>query len=227
MEIDILSLFPEYFNGPFNVSIIKRALERKIIEIRQVNIRDFSKDKHKKVDERPYGGGPGMVMTPQPISDAIKSVRKKDSHLIYLSPQGTPLTSLKCKELARYPHLILLCGHYEGIDARVKVDEEISIGDYVLTNGAPAACVLIDATIRFIPGVLGNENAMGEDSFEELPFEGPQYTRPDEFEGIKVPEILKSGNHAEIKKWRASQGMQKVKRVRPDLLKKEKNCELR
>ena len=221
MEIEILSLFPSYFEGPFNVSILKKAIEKKIVKIRQVDIRSFSKDKHKKVDERPYGGGSGMVLTPQPTCDAIRSVKRKDSHVVYLSPQGSLLNSTKCKELAKQSHLILLCGHYEGIDERIiekEVDEEISIGDYILTNGCIGAIVLVDAVLRFIPGVLGNEEAAYTDSFEEgVIFEGPQYTRPEEFEGTSVPEVLKGGNHKEIKSWRYNQGLKKAKLVRPEL----------
>ena len=168
MEIDILSLFPEYFKGPFDVSIIKRALERGLIDINLVNIRDFSKGKHKKVDDRPFGGGPGMVLMPGPLKRAIKSVRKKNSHVIYLSPQGEKLSSKKARELSSLKHLILLCGHYEGIDERImkEVDEEVSIGDFVLTNGCIPTIVLVDSVIRFIPKVLGDQESVEKDSYE-------------------------------------------------------------
>src|SRR5579885_910300 len=161
MLIDILSLFPEYFQGPFDVSIVKRARQKGLIDIRLTDIRTFAKDKHRKVDDRPWGGGPGMVMLPGPITEAIRSVRQEKSRVIYLSPQGKKLDAAKCRALAKEPHLILLCGHYEGVDERVmrEVDEEISIGDYVLTSGCPAAAVLVDAVCRFIPEVIGNEEA--------------------------------------------------------------------
>ncbi len=220
MDIEILSLFPEYFSGPFDESILKRAIQKGLLRIRHTQIRDFAFDKHKRVDDRPYGGGPGMVMKPEPVSLAIQSVRRQDSHVVYLSPQGSVLTAQKSRALANENHLILLCGHYEGIDERVlarEVDEEISIGDYVLTNGALAAIVLVDAVSRFIPGVLGHNEAANEESFEEGMFDCPQYTRPEIFEGMRVPEILLNGNHAEIAAWRKRAALAKTKRVRPDL----------
>lgn len=222
MEIDLLSLFPEYFRGPFDVSMMMRAREKGYLEIRHVNIRDFAEGKHKKVDDRPFGGGPGMILAPEPVAKAIRSVRKPHSKVIYLSPQGTLLTPTKCQELAKEEHLVLLCGHYEGVDERViqkEVDEEISIGDYVLTNGCIAAIVLIDAVARFIPGVIGHPDAVWEDSFQQGIFDGPHYTRPESFEGMDVPLVLKNGNHAEIRKWRRDQAMNKTSRVRPDLVK--------
>ncbi len=221
MKFDILSLFPEYFEGPFKVSMIKRAIERGLIEIRLMNIRDFGEGKHRKVDDRPYGGGPGMVLMPGPITEAIRNVKCEDSYVVYLSPQGKTLNAATCERLAKKPHLILVCGHYEGLDERViqqEVDEEISIGDYVLTNGCLAAIVLIDATVRFIPKVLGHEEATRNESFQHGLLEGPTYTRPDEFEGLMVPEILKNGHHSEIEKWRIEMGMEKTQRIRPDLL---------
>lgn len=220
MKIDILSLFPEFFKGPFDVSILKRAIEKKLLEITQVNIRDFSKDPHKKVDERPFSGGPGMVLTAQPLSDAIRSVKNEKSHVIYLSPQGVPLTSNVCKRLAKKEHLVLVCGYYEGIDQRVienEIDEEISIGDYILTSGSIASVVLVDAVSRFIPNVIGNKDATLTETFEENMFEGPQYTRPEVFEGTKVPEVLRSGDHKEIEKFKKEKALQKMKEVRPDL----------
>ncbi len=222
MRIDILSLFPDFFRGPLDVSILKRARERALLEIQLIDIRDFAPGKHRKVDERPFGGGPGMVLMPGPTVAAIRSVRKEKTKVIYLSPQGAPLTAKKCKELAKEPHLVLLCGHYEGVDERVlmtEVDEEISIGDYVLTSGCPAAVVLLDSVARFIPGVIDNEEASSQDSFEEEGiFDGPHFAGPDEFEGLTVPEILKSGHHAKIKAWRKQQAYEKTRRVRPDLL---------
>ncbi|HEY2810801.1 MAG TPA: tRNA (guanosine(37)-N1)-methyltransferase TrmD [Rhabdochlamydiaceae bacterium] len=222
MQIDILSLFPQYFEGPFGVSIIKRAIEKGLIHIACTDIRDFAEGKHRRVDERPYGGGPGMLLMPGPVSHAIRSKKRKDSHVIYLSPQGKKLTSSQCAELAQRPHLLLVCGHYEGLDERVidqEIDEEISIGDYVLTNGCIATLVLIDAVMRFIPGVLGHEEAAAKDTFQDGILEGPSYTRPEEFEGKRVPEVLLSGNHKEIEKWRRQRGLEKTQRIRPDLLK--------
>jgi len=222
LEIDILSLFPEYFRGPFDESIIKRAREKGILDIRLIDIRDFAENKHRRVDDRPYGGGPGMVLMPQPVAAAIRSVKREGSKVIYLSPQGALLGAGKCRELSTCEHLILLCGHYEGIDERIlqtEVDEEISIGDYVLTNGCLAAIVLVDALSRFVPGVLGHEAAADEDSFEKGILDCPHYTRPDTFEGLSVPDVLQNGDHAKIAAWRHAQAMQKTKLRRPDLLK--------
>jgi tRNA (guanine37-N1)-methyltransferase len=206
LKFEILSLFPGYFAGPFSVSMLKKAQEKGLIEITLVDIRDFAMGKHRKVDDRPYGGGPGMVMMAPPIVKAIRSVKQKDSRVIYLSPQGKRLEASTCEALAKSSHLILLCGHYEGIDARClkEVDEEISIGDYVLTSGCPAAAVFVDAVSRFIPGVLGHEEGALQDSFQGGKLEAPAYTRPDEFEGVFVPQVLKEGNHREIEKWRHS-----------------------
>lgn len=220
MLIDILSLFPEYFTSSFEVSILKRAIEKGLININLTDIREFSEDKHKRVDERPFGGGPGMVLSPKPVIDAINSVKGKDSHVIYLSPQGAPFTAKKGKELSVKKHLVLLCGHYEGVDQRVidmAIDEEISIGDYVLTNGCLPAIVLTDVVSRFIPGVLGHPEASEKDSLENGLFKGPVYTRPEEFENRKVPEVLLQGHHARIEEWRFIKGLEKTKKVRPDL----------
>lgn len=225
MDVDILSLFPGYFKGPFDESILKRAQEKGSVSIRLVDIRDFADNKFRRVDDRPFGGGPGMVMMPQPVSAAIRKVKRADSHVIYLSPQGVPLNAAKCRQLAQKEHLILLCGHYEGIDQRIldtEVDEEISIGDYVLTNGCLAAIVLLDAVVRFIPGVLGHPSAAEMDSFEEGCLDCPHYTRPVDFEGQKVPAVLLSGNHQEIAKWRLEQALKKTHEVRPDLFGKKK-----
>jgi tRNA (guanine37-N1)-methyltransferase len=221
MHIDILSLFPEYFEGPFKVSMIKRAIEKGIIDIGLTNIRDFGEGKHHKVDDRPYGGGPGMVLMPGPVTQAIRSVKKHHSHVIYLSPQGQLFDAKIALRLAMLPHLILVCGHYEGLDERVieqEIDEEISIGDYILTNGCLASIVLVDATIRFVPGVLGHEEANQHESFQKGILEGPSYTRPELFEGQKVPQVLKSGHHADIEKWRMQKGLEKTQLVRPELL---------
>lgn len=214
IEIDILSLFPDYFRGPFDVSILKRARERGLIHLNLIDIRDFAEGKHRRVDDRPYGGGPGMVMMPGPCVRAIRDRRRENSHVVYLSPQGRTLDASKCAELAKHPHLILLCGHYEGIDQRIiesEVDEEISIGNYVLTNGCLPAIVVVDALARFIPGVLGHEEAAAKDSFQEGILEGPQYTRPEKFEEMAVPEVLLGGNHREIEEWRREEGLKKTR----------------
>lgn len=220
MEIDILSLFPSYFRGPFDVSMLIRAREKGLVEIRHTDIRDFAVHKNGRVDDRPFGGGPGMVLCPQPVASAIRSVKKDKSRVIYLSPQGELLNAAKCQELAELQHLILLCGHYEGVDERVlqkEIDEEISIGDYVLTNGCAAAIVLVDALSRFIPGVIGHPEAVKEDSFQGGIFDSPHWTRPEEWEEMRVPQILLGGNHAEIRKWRACEALKKTNRVRPEL----------
>lgn len=224
MRFDILSLFPDYFKGPFDVSMIKRAKEKGLLEINLVNIRDFAEGRHQQVDDRPYGGGPGMVLMAEPVATAIRSCKSERSHVIYLTPQGKPLTAKRCAELSEKPHLVILCGHYEGVDERVienAVDEEISIGDYVLTSGAPAAIVLVDSVSRFIPGVIGNEEAPRQDSFENGMFDAPVYTRPPIFEEKDVPAVLRQGNHAEIEAWRKNQAKVKTKKVRPELLKQE------
>ncbi len=220
MQIDILSLFPGYFRGPLDESILKRAQDKGLLTIRSRDIRDHATGPHRRVDDRPYGGGPGMVMMPGPTCAALREVKTERSRVLYMSPQGQPLTAEKCKELAAQEHLVILCGHYEGVDQRVldhEVDEEISIGDYVLTNGCLAAIVLIDAMSRFIPGVLGHEDAAAEDSFENGLLDCPHYTRPHEFEGQEVPEILQSGNHAAIAAWRQQRSIEKTRAVRPDL----------
>lgn len=225
-RIDILSLFPEYFRGPFDESIICRARNAGLLDINLVDIRDFADNRHRRVDDRPYGGGPGMVLMPEPVSKAIQSVRGPKAKVIHLSPQGKTLNAAKCRELAEQEHLIFLCGHYEGIDERViaaEVDEEISIGDYVLTNGCAAAIVVVDALARFVPGVIGHESAVEEDSFEQGYLDCPHYTRPEEFKSMKVPEVLLSGDHKKIQEWRRQMAMEKTAEVRPDLLKNDKN----
>ncbi|MBR6033310.1 MAG: tRNA (guanosine(37)-N1)-methyltransferase TrmD [Clostridia bacterium] len=225
MKFDVLSLFPEMFE-PIKTSIIGRAQEKKVIEINLINIRDFSKDKHKKVDDTPYGGGAGMVLRPDVVYEAYNSIQDKDdAKVIFLSPKGSRLTHKKVLELSKEKHLILLCGHYEGIDQRVLdeiVDEEISIGDYVLTGGELPAMVLIDSVSRFVGGVLGSGSSE-EESFADGLLEYPQYTRPDDFKGKLVPEILITGNHAKINKWRRKESLKMTYLKRPDLL---KNVEL-
>ena len=222
MRIDILTLFPEMFEA-LNVSLIGKAQNNNLLDVKVHNIRDFSKDKHKKCDDYTYGGGNGMLMTPQPIYDAITSMEGYEkAHKIYLSPKGEKLTQKKVKNLTDFDHLILLCGHYEGVDQRVidlLIDEEISIGDYVLTGGELPAMVLIDTISRYIPGVLGNEDSTEDESFSNNNLEYPQYTRPAEFMGLKVPEVLISGDHAKVDKWREEQSKLITKQRRPDLLK--------
>ena len=206
MKVDLLSLFPGYFRGPLDESMLRRARQAGHLEINLVDIRDFAEGRHRQVDDRPYGGGPGMVLMPEPTARALDSVRTPSSRTIYMSPQGRPLTPSLARELSKEEHLVILCGHYEGVDQRVietRIDDEVSIGDYVLTNGCLASIVLLDATARFIPGVLGKEESANEDSFEQGRLKGPQYTRPQTFEGIEVPEVLLSGHHAEIMKWRS------------------------
>ena len=220
MKFDVLTLFPEMFEA-VKQSILKRAEENNFIQINTINIRDFSKDKHKKVDDTPYGGGAGMIMKPDVVYDAYSSIPKReDSKVIYLSPQGKKLNQSKVIELSKEKHLILLCGHYEGIDQRVIdeiVDEEISIGDYVLTGGELPAMVLIDSVSRYVDGVISKEST-SEESFSNGLLEYPQYTRPEIFNGIRVPEVLLSGHHANIEKWRKEKSIQITKKKRPDLI---------
>ncbi len=220
MRIDVLTLFPEMFQA-LNSSLIGKAIEKGAFEFNVVDIREFSKDKHKKVDDYIFGGGDGMLMACQPLYDAIMSVKSDNSHTIYLSPKGKVLKQCIVKSLSSYEHLILICGHYEGIDERIIemcVDEMVSIGDYILTGGELPAMVLIDSILRYIPNVLGNENSVCDESFSDNLLEYPQYTRPYEFMGKKVPDVLMSGNHAEIKKWRENQKIIETKKYRPDLL---------
>jgi tRNA (guanine37-N1)-methyltransferase len=221
MKIDILTLFPEMFDT-LKQSIIGKALEKKIIEINLINIRDFSKDKHKKVDDTPYGGGAGMIMKADIVYDAFKSINNKNAKTIYLSPKGKILNQQKIEELSKNEHLILLCGHYEGIDERVLdeiVDEEISIGDYVLTGGELPAMVLVDSVSRYIEGVINSESIL-EESFSNGLLEYPQYTRPEIFLDKKVPEVLLSGNHKKIDEWRYKKSIEITKTKRPDLWQK-------
>ena len=221
MKFDVLTLFPEMFSS-LEQSIIGRAVENEQISINLINIRDFSTDKHKKVDDTPYGGGAGMVMMPDVIYSAYKSLESSDAKVIYMSPKGKTLNQEKVEELSKENHLIILCGHYEGIDQRVLdkiVDEEISIGDYVLTGGEIPAMVLIDSVSRYVKGVL-KEDSIKEESFSNGLLEYPQYTRPEIFQGERVPEVLLSGNHQEIDKWRKEKSLEITKKNRPDLLKK-------
>lgn len=219
MKFDVLTLFPEMFE-PLKYSIIERASKQKFIDINLINIRDFSKDKHKKVDDTPYGGGAGMVVRPDVVYDAYNSVKDEKSKVIYLSPQGKKLNQAKVQELSKEKHLIILCGHYEGIDQRVLdeiVDEEISIGDYVLTGGELPAMVLIDSVSRYVEGVI-SEDSTKEESFSQGYLEYSQYTRPEEFLGKKVPEVLTSGNHKKIEEWRKKSSLINTFLKRPELL---------
>lgn len=219
MKFDVLTLFPEMFMS-LKQSIIGKAEEKQLININLINIRDFSKDKHKKVDDTPYGGGAGMVMKADVVYDAYKSIQSEDAKVIYLSPQGKVLNQKKVEELSKERHLILLCGHYEGIDQRVLdkiVDEEISIGDYVLTGGELPAMVLIDSVSRYIDGVL-NKESISEESFSQGILEYPQYTRPEIFGDERVPEILISGHHENINKWRRYEALKNTYFKRPELL---------
>ena len=222
MRIDVLTLFPAMLDGFLAESMIGRAREAKLLEIAVHNVRDWSTDKHHTTDDRPFGGGAGMVMKCEPVFAAIEQVQTPGCRRIYLTPDGTPLTPALAKELSQQSHLVLLSGHYEGIDQRIRdtvIDQEISIGDYVLTNGTLAAAVVIDALARFIPGVLGDENSLTTESFTSKLLDFPQYTRPAVYRGMSVPEVLLQGNHGEIDKWRHAQQLKKTQQVRPDLLK--------
>lgn len=219
MKFDVLTLFPEMFDS-IKQSIIGKAIEKNLIDINIINIRDFSKDKHKKVDDTPYGGGAGMVIRPDVVYDAYTSIKDEKAKVIYMSPQGTVLNQKKVIDLSKEQHLILLCGHYEGIDHRVLdeiVDEEISIGDYVLTGGELPAMVLIDSVSRYVEGVI-SEQSTSEESFSNNLLEYPQYTRPEIFNGVKVPDVLLSGHHENIRKWREEKALEVTYKKRPDLL---------
>lgn len=222
MKIDILTLFPNSF-APLRESILERATRSGAIEINVIDIRAFSQDKHKKCDDYTFGGGEGLLMTPQPLFDCIESVLDEDAYVIYMSPKGTQFTQKIAGTLAQKKHLILICGHYEGIDQRVIdtfVDQEISIGDYVLTGGELASMVVTDAVCRLLPNVLGNDNSAKNETFSDDLLEFPQYTRPADFRGQKVPEVLLSGNHAEIAKWRREMSKKLTEERRPDLINK-------
>ena len=226
MKFSVLTLFPDMFS-PLKQSIIGKAIEDKKIELNLINIRDFSKDKHKKVDDTPYGRGAGMVMKADVVYDAYEHIKDEKAKVIFLSPQGKTLNQNKVKELATEEHIILLCGHYEGIDQRVIdeiVDEEISIGDYVLTGGELPAMVLIDSVSRYVEGVL-SKDSIKEESFTNNLLEYPQYTRPEIFHGIKVPEVLLSGHHENIKKWREEQSLKNTLQKRPNLLKRKEDIQ--
>ena len=232
MKIDILTLFPEICRAPLSESIMERAQEKGIVELYIYNLRDWTTDKHHVVDDAPFGGGQGMLMKPEPVFAAVEDLQKTpnaeqsatrnpQSKVILMSPPGRRLDQKLATEISREAHLIIICGHYEGVDHRViehLVDVEISIGDYVLTNGAIAAVVLVDSIVRLLPGVLGHEQSAADDSFYSEFLEAPQYTRPSAFRGWKVPEVLLSGNHAEITKWRKQEALKRTRKNRPDLL---------
>lgn len=224
MKVDILTLFPEMFEGVFQSSILKKAIDQNFLQYHYINFRDYTDNKHNKVDDYPYGGGAGMVLKPQPIFDAIASIEKEETvkpRIILMCPQGEPYTQRKAEELAKEDHLIFICGHYEGYDERIRTGlatDEISIGDYVLTGGELGAMVVIDSVVRLIPGVLGNDTSAVEDSFSTGLLEHPHYTRPAEFRGMKVPDVLLSGNHAYIDTWRRKQALKRTFLRRPDLL---------
>jgi len=225
MKFDILTLFPNMFSSPLRESILGKAVEKGLIQIQTINIRDFTLDKHQVVDDAPYGGGQGMVMKVEPIARAIESIKSQNrsAWTIYLTPQGKPFHQDLARRLSTQPHLVLLCGRYEGVDERARgvfIDEEISIGDYVLTGGELAAMVIIDAVSRFVPGVLGSDRSAEEDSFFNSLLEYPQYTRPVDFRGSRVPEVLLSGNHSAINLWRRREAIRRTSLRRPDLLAK-------
>jgi tRNA (guanine37-N1)-methyltransferase len=222
LRIDVLTLFPRMLDGFLTESILGKGCEKGLLGVTVHDLRAWTTDKHRTADDRPFGGGAGMVLKPEPVFAAIEQLQSPGCCRIYLTPDGVPLSPALARELAGQQHLVMLSGHYEGIDQRIRdgvIDREISIGDYVLTNGTLAAAVLIDALSRFIPGVLGEEKSLTHESFTGKLLDFPQYTRPAEFRGLSVPEVLLSGNHAEIEKWRHARAMEKTRQVRPDLLK--------
>jgi tRNA (guanine37-N1)-methyltransferase len=222
MKIDVLTLFPAMFAGPLDESIIMRARKSGLLDLKIHQLRDWTHDKHKTVDDKPFGGGPGMLLKPQPIFEAVESLKREGTKVILLSPSGRKFDQKIAQELAQEKDLLLVTGHYEGFDERIRetlADDELSIGDYVLTNGALPAMVVIDAVARLLPGVLGDDDSSRDESFSHGLLEYPQWTRPADFRGLKVPEVLLNGNHAEIEKWRREQAKLRTKESRPDLLK--------
>jgi len=222
LHIDVLTLFPRMLDGFLNESILGKGIESQKLAVKVHDLRAWTTDRHKTADDRPFGGGAGMVMKPEPVFAAMEQLQTAGCRRIYLTPDGVPLSPAIAESLSKQEHIIFLSGHYEGIDQRIResvIDQEISVGDYVLTNGTLAAAVVIDALSRFIPGVLGEEKSLTHESFTGKLLDFPQYTRPAEFRGMSVPEVLLSGNHAEIDKWRLAQRTEKTRQVRPDLLK--------
>ncbi len=221
MKIDILTLFPTMFAGPLDESIIKRARQAGLLDLQLHQLRDWTHDRHKTVDDRPFGGGPGMLLKPEPIFEAVESLKREKTRVVLMSPSGRKFDQAIACELAQQEHLLIVTGHYEGFDERIReglADDELSIGDYVLTNGALPAMVVIDTVTRLLPGVLGDDASSTEESFSHGLLEYPQWTRPAEFRGMKVPDVLVSGNHAEIAKWRIEQSKLRTKEQRPDLI---------
>jgi len=224
LQIDVITIFPEMLDGFLGASMMKRAARLGAVNFRAINLRDFTGDIHRTTDDRPFGGGPGMVMKCEPMFAAVEAARTAGSRVILMTPQGRRFDQAAAQRLAGGQHLIFICGHYEGVDERIRqvlVDEEISIGDYVVTNGVLPAAVVIDAVVRLLPDVLGGEGATVEESFAAGQLEYPQYTRPADFRGMQVPEVLLSGNHAEIARWRAAESRRRTRERRPDLLKEE------
>ena len=222
MKIDVLTLFPAMFAGPLDESIIMRARKKGLLDLKVHQLRDWTHDRHKTVDDKPFGGGPGMLLKPEPLFEAVESLKRERTKVILLSPAGRKFSQPIARELAQEKDILLVTGHYEGFDERVReglADDELSIGDYVLTNGALPAMVVIDAVARLLPGVLGDDTSSSDESFSHGLLEYPQYTRPAEYRGMKVPEVLLNGNHAEIEKWRREQAKLRTKAQRPDLLK--------
>ncbi len=223
LNIDIVTIFPEVFYGPFSESIMKRAMEKGLVGINTVDLRNFTDDRHRTVDDRPYGGGPGMLMKPEPFYKAVDSLRRKDTKVLLMSPDGEMFTQAIARELAAETHIVILCGHYEGVDERVGsglADRILTIGDYVMTNGNIAAMAVVDSVVRLIPGVLGCESSKTEESHSAFLLEYPQFTRPEVFKGMKVPELLLSGDHGKIREWRLSQSLEITRKRRPDLFEK-------
>lgn len=221
LKIDIITLFPDIFFGPLGESIVARAVTKKLVEINTVDLRNFTDDKRRTVDDKPYGGGPGMLMLAEPLFKAVEKLRTVDSLVILMSPKGSVFNQRIAEKLAGRQHLILICGHYEGVDERVRealIDMEISIGDFILTSGNIPAMAVVDTIVRLIPGVLGSAESSIKESFSKGILEYPQYTRPDNFRGMKVPEVLLSGNHQEIEKWRKQEAIKQTRDKRPDLI---------
>lgn len=221
LEIDVITIFPAMLRGFFESSMLGRAAAGGYVVFRTIDLRDFTEDAHRTTDDRPYGGGPGMVMKPEPLFKAVESVKRPESRVVLMTPQGESFAQRRAETLSRERHLIFVCGHYEGVDERVReclVTDELSIGDYVLTNGALAAAVVADAVVRLVPGVLGGEGATEDESFSEELLEYPQYTRPAVFRGMAVPEILKSGHHGDVARWRREQAVARTQVRRPDLI---------